>query len=337
MRTRRVLHVAVPLLAVLAVTACGPDKSTTIGLRATPLDLQFARADLAVPVPPVVIVRLLPAPLPDLGHILDPATPVPPPPVPLPPPAKCDRPVALGKSLVQGTLGAPAAGYYSYSTKGKGTVSGATASTSAPLPPDTKVAISGSAQVPVGQTIDLEGGAPAAGKQTLYTVTTVLSTSVRQVDTLAVSATSLNLVKRQITDGARSFDFTPSPQVQLMVFGPVGTTWSSRGVDSNSAASMDYSGSIDAVVDVKACGVVTKGYVVSYQSTLTNPTGYEVIRTGTDAAHPSTFTIAPQLGGLLLAQQVYSEDVRLMQDLSGYVGTTLDYTSTIVDTDPAQP
>jgi hypothetical protein len=339
MRSRRVLRIAAPLLAVLAVTACGPDKSTTIGLRSTPLDLQFARADLAVPVPPVVVVRLLPAPPLDLGHILHPGTPVPPPPPPPVVPAKCapGRPTVLGKPLQQSTLAAPAPGYYSYLTKGTGTVSGATTSTSAPIPPGTQVAISAASQVPVGQTIDLEGGAPEGGKQTLYTVTTVLSPTVRQVDTLAVSATSLNLVKRQLTDGARSFDFTPSPQVRLVVFGPVGTQWSSRGVDQNSSATMDYAGSITGITAVRACGLVTRAYVVTYQSTLTHPTGYEVIRTGTDSAHPATLTIAPQLGGLVLAQQVHTEDVRLMQNLSGYVGTTLDYTSTILDTEPDRP
>ena len=335
MRTRRALRVAAPLLAVLAVTACGPHKSTTIGLRATPLDLQFARADLAVPVPPVVVVRLLPAPPLDLGHILHPGTPVPPPPQPPPPLPKCLRPTAPGKPLAEGTLGAPAPGYYSYVTKGKGTVSGGEDATSAPLPPETRVAISASTQVPVGSSIDVEGGAPPSGKQALYTVTTVLSPTVRQVDTLAVSASSLNLVKRQLTDGSRSFDFTPSPQVQLVVFGPVGTQWTSRGADSNSGATLDYAGSISSVTTITACGVATKAYVVQYQSTLTHPAGYEVIRTGTDSAHPAGLVIAPQLGGLVLAQQVYSEDVRLMNDLSGYVGTTLDYVSVITDTEPA--
>jgi hypothetical protein len=309
-------------------------------MRATALDLQFARPDLAVPVPPVVVVRLLPAPPLSLQHILRPGTPVPPPPPPPPLPVGCPAttaPGVPGKPLVEGTLGAPAAGYYSYDTVGKGTVSGGSDATSAPLPPGTQVAISASVQVPPSTTIDAEGGAPATGTQTLYTVTTVLSPTVRQIDTLAVSATSLNLVKRQLTDGARSFDFTPTPQVRLMVFGPVGSTWSSHGADQNSGASMDYSGSVDAVTDVKACGVVTKAYLVSYQSTLTNPTGYEVVRTGTDSAHPSTFTIAPQLGGLVLAQRVYSQDVRLMRDLSGYVGTTLDYASTITDTKPTLP
>jgi hypothetical protein len=334
---RRLLRLGSPLALVVTLTACGPHRSTTIGLRATVLDLQFARPDLAVPVPPTVIVRLLPAPPAALQHILNPGTPVPPPPPPPPLPAGCPSPSAParpGAPLAQGTLGSPKPGYYSFATVGQGTVKGRTSSTSAKLPPETKVVVSASTQVPPGQTIAVEGGAPASGKETQYTVTTLLSPTVRQVDTLAVSATSLNLVKRQLTDGSRTFDVTPSPQVRLMVFGPVGTTWSSRGTDSGSGTTVDYAGSIDAVTQVKACGILTKAYVVTYQSTVTNTAGSEVVRDGTDKAHPSTFTIAPQLGGLVLATTVHSQDLRLYPDLRGYVGTNLDYTSTITDVQP---
>ena len=103
---------------------------------------------------------------------------------------------------------------------------------------------------------------------------------------------------------------------------------------SDTSATLDYSGTIDAITEVKICGVVTKAYEVRYSSTLTNTAAYEVIRTGTDDAHPASFTIAPQLGGLVLSQKVYSDDVRLYSDLSGYVGTTLDYTSVLTDLEP---
>jgi hypothetical protein len=300
------------MLAGLALSACGPHPETSIGMRATALDLQFARPDLAVPVPPKVVVKLLPAPPAALEHIVNPSLPLPPPPAPPPSPVGCPPPSAPGtpgKPLQESTLGAPAPGYYTYATKGKGTVSSATESTSASVPTSTYVAVSESHQEPPSATIDLEGGTPPSGKQTQYTVTTQLSPTVRQVDTLMVSASSINLVKRQLSNAERSFDFVPTPQVQLMVFGPAGTTWSSRGTDDNTSATMNYSGSIDAVSEVKICGVRTKAYSVSYQSTLTNSAGYEVIRTGTDSAHPANFTIAPQLGGLIVAQKVYSEDV----------------------------
>ena len=340
---RRARLAAGPLLLALAVSACGPHTDSTIAMRATALDLQFARPDLAVPVPPVVVVRLLPAPPLDLQRIVDPSLPQLPPPPPPPPPAGCPpatAPGTPGKPLVTSTLGAPEPGYYTYATKGVGTVSGGSDTTSAPIPGETYVAISASQQVAPDATVAAEGGAPASGTETQYTVTTQLSKTVTQVDTLSVSATSINLVKRQLSNGVRSFDFVPTPQVQLMVFGPVGSTWSSRGTDSGTSATFDYSATIDAVTDVKVCGVVTKAYRVSYQSTLTNTTGNEVIRTGTDSAHPASFTLAPQLGGLVLAQQVYSDDVRLYSSSSptvsaGYVGTTLDYTSVLTDLKPA--
>jgi hypothetical protein len=326
------------VLLALALTACGPDTDASIAMRATALDLQFARPDLAVPVPPNIVVRLLPAPPQALQHIADPSLPSPPAVVPPPAPVGCPpdtAPGAPGKALAESTLGAPAPGYYSYATKGTGTVTGGTDSTSAPMPPVTNVAVTTAQQVPPSSTVDLEGGTPPSGKQTEYTVTTQLSDKVRQIDTLRVSASSINLVKRQLTNAERSFDFTPTPQVQLMVFGPVGTRWSSRGTDSSTSATFDYAGSIDAVTDVKVCGVVTKAYQVSYSSTLTNNAGYEVIRTGTDAVHPASFVIAPQLGGLVLRQKVHSEDIRLYSNLSGYVGTTLDYTSVLTDLTPA--
>jgi hypothetical protein len=337
-RMRRPRLAAGLLLVGMALSACGPDTDSTIGMRATALDLQFARPDLAVPVPPKIIVRLLPAPPASLQHIINPGTPLPPPLPPTPPPPGCPpatAPGTPGKPLAASTLGAPTAGYYSYATKGKGTVSSGSDSTTAPVPSVTDVAVSGSQQEPPTATIDVEGGTPPSGTETQYTVTTRLSPTVQQVDTLMVSATSINLAKRQLTNAERTFDFVPTPQVRLMVFGAVGSSWSSRGTDSNSSATMDYAGTIEAVTDVKICGVVTKAYRVSYSSTLTNNAGYEVIRTGTDSAHPATFTIAPQLGGLILAQKVYSEDVRLYSDLSGYIGTTLDYTSVLTDLVPA--
>jgi hypothetical protein len=272
-----------------------------------------------------------------LQHIVDPHVPLPPP-SPPPAPAGCPpdtAPGKPGKPLATSTLGAPAAGYYTYATKGTGTVTGGSNGTSAPLPTTTNVAVTASQLATPDSTIGVEGGAPPSGKQTEYTVTTQLSPSVRQVDTLRVSATSINLVKRQLTNAERSFDVTPSPQVQLMVFGAVGSSWSSRGTDSGTTTTLDYSGTIDKVVDVKVCGVVTKAYQVTYSSTLTNNAGYEIIRTGTDSAHPASFTIAPQLGGLVLSQHVHSDDVRLYSDLSGYVGTTLDYTSVLTDLTPA--
>ena len=328
-------------LLALATTACaGPQPDTEIGMRASALDLQFARPDLKVPVPPEIIVRLLPAPEAVLQRIARPSRPsfTPPAAPPVAAPVGCppaSAPGQPGTPLAESTQGSPAPGYYAYATKGTGTVTGGTAPTSAPLPPLTSVAVSASQQVPPSSTIDLEGGAPPSGTQPEYTVTTQLSPTVRQVDTLRVSATSLNLVRREISNAERSFTVELTPHVQLLRFGPVGTRWSSRGTDADTTATLDHSGSIEAVTDVRICGVVTKAYRVRYEQTLTNPPGSEVIRTGTDPARPASFTIAPQLGGLVLAEEVRSDDLRFYSNLGGYVQTSLDYTSVLTDLVPA--
>lgn len=340
--TRRIRALALPVVLGLALTACGPDREAEIAMRATALDLQFARPDLAVPVPPKIIVRLLPAPPVVLDRITDPSAPPLPVPTQAPPVAPVGCPPAgtpgrPGTPLVESTLGAPAPGLYTFDTKGTGTVSGGVDSVSAALPLSTFSTVSAPRQVDPSDTVDLEGGAPASGKQTQYTVTTRLSDKVTQTDVLRVSATSINLVSRTLENAERTFEIKPSPQVQLMVFGPVGTRWSSRGTDQDTTSTLEYSGSIDAETEVTVCGVTTKAYTVSYSSTLTNPPGYEVVRTGTDATHPASFTIAPQLGGLVLAEKVYTEDVRLYSNLSGYVGTTLDYSRMLTDLTPSAP
>jgi hypothetical protein len=341
--TRLARALVLPVVVGLSLTACGPDTDAEIAMRATALDLQFARPDLAEPVPPTIIVKLLPAPSIVLRQI-ERSDPPPLPPTPSAPPVvqvgcpPAGEPGSPGVPLAQSTTVGPAAGFYTYATVGTGSVSGSpTDVTSAALPTSTFSSVTATQQVAPGENIELEGGAQPTGKVAQYTVTTALSDTVNQVDVLQVSATSVNLVRRTLTNAERTVEFTPTPAVQVLVFGAVGTTWSSQGVDEVTGASMDYAGSIDAETDVTICGVTTKAFTVGYSSTLTLPLTSEVIRTGTDAAHPSSFTIAPQLGGLLLAERVYSEDVRLYRDLSGYVGTTLDYSSTLTNLTPETP
>jgi hypothetical protein len=44
--------------------------------------------------------------------------------------------------------------------------------------------------------------------------------------------------------------------------------------------------------------------------------------------------IAPQLGGLVVSQHVDTEDIRFQADLSGYIGITLNYTTTVTKLTP---
>ena len=319
--------------AAALLTACGPHSDVTIGMRSTALNLQFARPDLAKPIPPNVITKILPVPPGPPPVVLRPnASPSTPAVPPVPAVSECPAPKPA-LPLKTSTASTPRAGYYSFATKGKSTVSDGTKETAAPVPDLTEVAVSAATSVDAGTTAPLEGGAPATGKEPLYTVTTQLSDTVKQIDKLAVSASSINLVERTLVDGRRSLSVTPSPQIQLMVFGPVGTTWHSNGTDQGSTATISYQGEISAVKSIKVCRQVVKAYVISYTETLTSPLDQELVRTASGSTN--TMTIAPQLGGLLLGRQVHTDDLRYDSDLGGYIEIWMDYKSALRRLNPS--
>lgn len=333
LRSRTSLKVGVLAAAAGLLTACGPHAGVTIGMRATALSLQFAKPDLAKPIPPNVITKILPAtPAPPPVLVPNPkssATPtVPPVPVNECPAPKAPLPLKVS------TSSSPRAGYYSVATKGNATVSDGTKELTLPIPDLTQLSISAATKVDADTASPLEGGAPSTGKEPLYTVTTALSDTVKQIDRLAVSASSINLVQRTIVDGRRSLSITPTPQIQLMVFGPVGTTWRSNGTDNGNTATIAYQGEISKVTSVKVCGQVVKGYVVSYSETMTSPLDQEIIRTSKGTTN--TMTVAPQLGGLVIAQQVHTDDVRYDSDLGGYIEIWLDYKASLSRLQPSK-
>ena len=328
-RRSRIARAAVcATIAGLAATACGPHPAASIAIRSTALNLQFARPDLAKPIPPKILINLLPAPPPAIVVSVPPAS-IPPIFIPLPsngcPPASQKAKPAA--PLKASTLGSPTAGFYVYDTKGKATVSGGAQNVTVPMLPLTQVAISKPTQADPDSTVVAEGGAPASGKETEYTVTTHLSDKVSQVDELTVSATSINLMQRTLSDGERTMTFTPTPQVQLVTFGAVGSSWKSKGTDSSSGSVMDYQGSITAIKQINVCGQLVKGYDVSYSATLTNPAEAEIIRTNSNDAN--TMLVAPQLGGLVVSQHIDTDDIRFNASLSGYLGVTLNYDTTV--------
>jgi len=322
---------AIAIVAVgLSAAACGPHPQSSIAIRSTGLNLEFARPDLAKPIPPIVVLRLLPAPPPAYPHLPVPTVSTSLPTFPRLPATQCPPASQRAKPaapLRASTAGAPEPGYYSFTSKGTGTVSGGKQNISAPIPPRTEVAISRAGKAAPDATVAVEGGAPASGTEVEYTVVTHLSDTVAESDQLMVSASSINLVQRTLSDGQRTMSFTPTPQVQLMKFGPVGSTWKSSGTDSNNSAVMNYQGTISAIRQINVCGQLVRAYQVTYSESLANAGIGEIIRTsGND---PNTFTIAPQLGGLVISQHVDTDDIRFNASLSGYIGVTLNYTSTI--------
>jgi len=327
---RRVTATRIAVCAVIAgfaATACGPHPAASIAMRSTALNLQFARPDLTKPIPPKILVKLLP--LPPMTNPTVQAFPSIPP-IIVPPATNGCPPAKKAKAaapLKESTLGAPAAGLYGYATKGKATVSGGAQNGSVPMPFLTQVAISASSQEAPDTTVPAEGGAPPSGKETEYTVTTRFSSTMSEVDVLMVSASSINLVQRTLTDGQRSLSFTPTPQVQLIVFGAVGSSWKSSGSDSNSGSVMNYQGSITGIKQINVCGQLVKGYAVSYSYSLANPAVGEIIRTNSN--DPNTLLVAPQIGGLILSQHIDTDDIQFNASLSGYLDVMLNYDTTV--------
>lgn len=335
--TNRLARAAMGAVAVaLAATACGPHPQASIAIRSTALDLQFARPDLAKPIPPNVILHVLPAPP---GYVVPTSpgvsfsvtTPTPKPPVgQCPPVSQRPKPAA---PLRQATTGSPRAGLYLYATKGTGTVSGGAQNVSAPMPSRAEVSISDASKATPDAAAAAEGGVPPSGTETEYTVTTRLSNNLSEVDELMVSASSINLVQRTLSDGQRTMLFTPKPQVQLVRFGAVGSTWKSSGTDASSGAVMNFQGAISGTKALNVCGRLVNTYVVTYSESLTNPAEAEVIRTS--STDPNLMLIAPQLGGLIVSQHVDTDDIRFQADLSGYIGITLRYTTTVTNLSPS--
>lgn len=336
--TSKPAHIAACAAVVaVAVTGCGPNPAASIKMRSTALNLEFARPDLAKPIPPKILVKLLPLPPSVAVPVAPTAVPTVAVPIPVvPQPGGCPATTAKPKPaspLKESTLLSPASGFYSYTTKGSAAVSGGAQNVTVPMPPLTQVAVSKPTLAAPDATVDAEGGAPASGLETEYTVTTHLSNDVSQVDELMVSATSINLMQRTLVDGQRTLTFTPTPQVQLVQFGLVGSSWKSSGTDSASGSVLNYQGTITAIKQIDVCGRLVKGYVVTYSSSLANPAVGEIIRTNKNDAN--TMLVAPQLDGLVLSQHIDTDDLRFDSSLDGFLDVTLAYDSTVNRLEPS--
>lgn len=342
-RPRAVLVAALGALALLTA-GCGIHPSVSIGIRSTALDLRFARPDLAAPIPPNVIEEVLPRaaavvptphtaiapvsvgtlPPPTAGPGVPPST-VPPPVLVSPP--TCPTAGGHPDQLAQSTSAAPRPGIYDYATKGTATVNGGSSSDTVAVPTTTPELVSTPIRVAPDPTTAQAEGTPTTGQETEYSVTTSIGSSIKQVDVLVDTPVGVDLVSRTLSDGQRTIKFTPSPEVSVLRFGPVGTSWKSTGSDSSDGSTVSDSGTITAIRTLSVCGQIVKAYSVQYTQQLVDPVDSEIISTASN--DPNTFAVAPQLGGLVVAQHVDTSDVRFDSSLGGFIGISLDYTTSI--------
>lgn len=344
-------RVAMVGLGALTLAGCGIHPSVSIGIRATALDLRFARPDLAKPIPPVIVQEVLPRPsappapapasLPPgvVTPVRSSTSPVTSTPTTVPvlvPPSSCPTPAgAHPGALAQSTSSAPLAGVYAYATKGTATVTGGSnsSSTTENLPATTHVQVSTPNEVPADSTTAQAEGTSPNAKETEYTVTTYLGSTIKQVDVTVVTPIGLDLVSRTYTDGERTVTYAPEPEVSLMRFGPVGTSWKTSGTDQASGATITDQGSIAAETTVQVCGQTVKAYEVQSSQQFVDPLNIEIIQT--NDSDPNSFVIAPQLGGLVVGGHVDYTDRRYISSQNGFVGITLDYSTTVDSLVPA--
>lgn len=314
----------VPLVAFAsAAAACGSGGAPPFefGIQAVALNLAFAEPELAVPVPPNVIVKLIPAPPGvDSGDDLDRFVLAPPPPVPPTCPVAPDNSIPV--DVVSFAVDAPpAAGLYRRHNTGTMDITGGPFSVVLPFPP-TSTWEHGEPELIT--TTDVLGTTTAV---TQYDVRKVLSPSFIVTDRYELRADRVVLVRRTTQTGAGVTTFEPSPAIDFFVFGEQGDTWNSAGIDLERGTSMVVQGLIESREIVDVCGEVYDTYRVAVsENSVDLSTGDS---SGTPQDDPNIYNIATQFGGLVVREDVHSTFTTTDPGTGTPLVIEFDYISTV--------
>lgn len=323
-------------LVGLALSACGsPNPDVSIGIRSMALGLQFAKPELAKPIAPNVIIKYIPAPpgvtVPLLPQYQSPPGSVP---VVVPPSAPDYCPVAAfdavpKENVARAPKAPPVAGVYAFASKGATKVTGGTTELTVPIPKDTSVSFSPSRRVDP----DATSAAAAPAQVPEFTMTTALSPTYTQTDTLRENETGIVLVKRVIKDASRTLTFNPTPPVTFYQYGAEKDSWNSAGVDLDTGAALLISGLIGQRVRVDVCGELVDTYTVTLTEQFADVQTGETIETSpTDM---NTFQMAPQFGGLIVKRHVNVTDTRTDRATGSQATVNLAYDSLLTSTTPS--
>lgn len=321
---RRLVPLA-PLVALASVaTACGGggEPPFEFGIQAVALNLAFADPELAVPVEPNVIVKLIPAPPGvESGNDLERFVEGPP---PSPPARSC--PVApvgsVPAEVVSFAIDAPPlAGLYRRHNSGTMDISGGPFSIVLPFPPTSTWTYGTGEPItttdPLGKTTTV----------TQYDVRKVLSPSFIVTDRYELRADRVVLVRRTTRTGAGETIFEPSPAIDFFVFGEQGDTWNSAGVDLERGTSMVVQGRIEAREIVDVCGTAYDTYRVAVSENAVDlSTGDS---SGTAQDDPNIYNIATQFGGLVVREDVHSTFTTTDSGSGTPLVIEFDYVSTV--------
>ena len=348
---RRGRAAVVIALAGTLVSACAstPVDEVRISVKRIALSLAFENEDLAQPVAPEQIIRIIPAP-PELvasGDLEPYRTPDRPVDLKLEPePPTC--PAAAEGTAVSEPVGItidepPKAGWYRRFNKGKLSIAGGPIPLTLPFPRNTLVEIRDVHEVE-RPNVDRRAGdvftdeAPAAkdlATQTRGTTTSTRFTVSHQIATVTVTdvyeydASGFRLVQRTTKTDAASSVFTPTPQIVLTELGNYGNDWSEGGSDRETNTAMVVRGAITKQEPVDVCGVLVDSLRFENEEQMVNLGTQEL--SGTSEV-PNAYNIAPQRNGLMVREEKHFSQVVDFDGLKLVINW--DYVSTLGNLEP---
>lgn len=339
-------RLAVPILWAVVATACSFDDDLPVNLavRAVAVDLAYENEDLAEPVAPEAIVRIIPAP-PEVTSGQVPLTSFETPPPSDPPPA-CpsappnrvpDEPASVNfRNRVQ-------PGVYPKHNEGTFAISGGVFDLTLPYPPATRDLVSEVREIqpptPQEQVDDAAGDTrpqpEESGSAILeWDVRTEITSEISVTNTYRFTGSAIALVKRETVTTADTVVFVPSPPIDLMqVNEGIGHTWRSAGVDVARRTALQVEGTIVDRKPVDLCGELVDGFVVETTETFVD------LDTGATSGttEPNVRYIATQFGGLIIREELHYTETSRDPETGSPIQITYDFVTTLDAPRPSAP
>ena len=324
------------LLAVALVSGCSNGhKELELGIKRIALDLAFADEAKAVPVPPKVVYQLLPAPPAIVASGPD-TLPTRLPSFELPAFVRCPKApdgAAPEQAVLRVASRSPAGGKYPRRNTGKIHVDGGIVPIDLPYPPFSLW--EQTPPTPVDIPADPTGAVTPAAKGDEYTVKKSLTPDFYVTETFRRTPTEILLLKRVTVANGTTTTFTPSPAITYYSFGVENDEWRSAAVDQETSTAMVLTGKILKREVVDVCGTPVDTYQAQITEETVNLDTGEV--SGSDPTAPSLLNVAPQLGGLVVREDVHSVTHTRDAKSGSPLTITFAYVSTASTTEPVPP
>lgn len=333
------LAAAVSMLVLTASCSGSSQSLGEIGVRRIALDLAFSDPALAEPVSPRTIIQHIPAP-PGLtvDNLFLPPAKRPPNdggdrrPDDEPPPSDCPAPgpLAAPDLPVGHKVAFPAAsGVYSVANEGQTTVIGGVTPVVVPFPSTSALVVRPGEAPPRPGAL---GTLTPAPRTAVYELQRRLADNYTVIETLELTDTAIRLLRRITRTAAGETVLTPDPPVDVYQFQVQGHSWRSAGLDMERGVSMVYEATIAEREILAVCDELVDTYRVEVSERLVDLTDGRV--TGTSSGEVTTFNIAPQLGGLLVREEVHSFGNSRDPATGTPVTVELDYVSHLTTIEP---